>query len=918
MRSLTTLLLLLAACGGSPTTPRSPVAEPAPAVAMGVAQGPEGAAPVGGRLPSDVTPLRYALELTILPESHQFGGRAHIEMRLEEARRVIYLHGRELEVNEVTVTPEGGEATTGQWSGQPSDDHFAAITLEHAVGPGLVSLDVVYTAPFGQHLGGLYRVDHAGHAYAFTQLQPLSARLMFPGFDEPGFKTPYDISVITRSDYEVVANSSETEVVELGGAMKRVRFATTAPLPTYLVALAVGPLDIVEVEPVPANTARSTPLSLRGVAPRGRGAELAYALQHTPAILAALETYFGTPYPFDKLDIVAVPDFEAGAMENVGLVTFRDTILLVDEERTTTRRLRYFAYIMAHELSHMWFGDLVTLAWWDDLWLNEAFASWMEHRAVAAWRPDYEADVELVRWVSGTMDQDSLASARQIRQPIEASHDIHNAFDSITYGKGAGVIGMFERWLGADTFRDGVRRHLAEHANANATSEDLLRAVGAVAGRDVATPLVTFLNQPGVPALAARLVCEGQGARVEYSQSRSLPVGSTAEVERSWQIPVCVRFGRGGAVEEVCELLTEAQGTLALPDGECPGWLMPNADGVGYYRWSLPAEQLEALIESGLEHLTVGERLSVADSVRAAFDGARTPAEDALSALATLAEDEHHAVATASLGLFEAALLEVASPGRRPALSRRLAGIFERRYRRLGWGPRRGRDEDESTRLLRTSIVTFMATVLEHPRAVREATHKGHAWLGIGRDHELHREAIPPDLVDAALTVTARTGEPMVFDAMMRHLGATSDGNLRRQLLRALGSFRQPALAARARELTLDESLRVSEVLTVLGRQMNEPETRDGAWLWLQEHLDATVARLPPSYAGWLPNVASSYCSDAHAGAVAAVFEDRVERLPGGPRNLAAATETIRLCAARVQAQRAGVDAWAVGRRGAR
>jgi alanyl aminopeptidase len=340
-----------------------------------------------------------------------------------------------------------------------------------------------------------------GDDYVFTQFQPIAARRAFPGFDEPSFKAPFELTLTVPHGHVAVGNSPALSEEKDPSGRRRIRFAPTPPLPTYLVAWAVGPFDVVEA-PLPPSAEREHSLPLRGLAPRGRGPELRFALDHTGPLLESLERYFASPYPFAKLDVIAVPDFGAGAMENVGAFTFRDSLLLIDPDRAPEWQRRSFANVMAHELAHSWFGNLVTMPWWDDLWLNESFATWM------------------LQQVHSAMNADSLDSARSIRQPIASDHDIANAFDGITYSKGAGVLAMFERWLGEESFRAGIRRHVEEHRFGSADADDLLQALSAASGRDVSGPFQGFLTRPGVPFLRTREVCDSAGSRLVVEQSR--------------------------------------------------------------------------------------------------------------------------------------------------------------------------------------------------------------------------------------------------------------------------------------------------------------------------------------------------------------------------------------------------------------
>ena len=396
--------------------------------------------------------------------------------------------------------------------------------------------------------------------YAYTQFESIAARDAFPCFDEPGFKIPFDTTLVVPAGDEAVANTHEIERKTEGGSL-RVHFAPTLPLPSYLVAFAVGPLEIVPAPDVPPNAVRKRPLPLRGVTTKGHGKEIAYALAHAGEILAVLEQIFGIEYPYDKLDILAVPD-KGGAMENPGAVTFADELLLFDEKTAPVWQKRAYASVVAHEFAHQWVGDLVTAAWWDDIWLNEAFATWIGSKAADTWDPKVEAKLELLEGIQGAIGADALVSARAIRQPIESNNDIENAFDSITYEKGGGVLSMFERWVGADTFQRGLHEYLSQHRFGNATADDFLSAESTASGKDVKTAFHTFLDQPGVPFVEAEVQCGDGGPRLHLKQSRYLPLGSTGDPNKTWQIPVCARYQTGKDVKEACVLLADHEGDI--------------------------------------------------------------------------------------------------------------------------------------------------------------------------------------------------------------------------------------------------------------------------------------------------------------------------------------------------------------------
>jgi cytosol alanyl aminopeptidase len=865
------------------------------------AAGRAGAAP-DGRLPGGVRPLRYVLELEILPELERFRGSVEILIELDRPVDTIWLHGQDLRVSEAVVRPrDAAPGVPARW--EPAADGFAALRLQRELVPGQALVRLQYDAAFNRQLEGLYRVDVGTDSYAFTQMQAISARLAFPGFDEPQHKTPYDVTLVVRREHEAIANTRALQVELLDGGLKRVRFATTEPLPTYLLAWAVGPLDVVQSEPVPPNAVRQRPLALRGAAVRGRGRELAYALAHTAPALAELEAYFGIEYPYDKLDLIAVPDFRAGAMENVGAITFRETRLLLDEKTAPEDQRRAFASILAHELAHMWFGNLVTMSWWDDLWLNEGFATWMASRVVERLYPENRAALATLARVHSAMDRDSLLSARQIRQPIESEHDIENAFDAITYRKGGALLAMSERWLGAEAFRRGLGLYMQRHRFGNATSDDLTAALGEAAGRDVTGPFRSFLMQPGVPLVELELQCAGASSLL-LRQRRFQPAGSASSAPALWQVPVCVRYEAGGVLREGCTLLSGEHGVLELEAEGCPAWVLPNADGAGYYRWSLPPGELAALLEKGWPQLGEPERLSVADSIAAAFDSARMPAADVFAALQRFAAEPSVAVASAPMGLLRAAREELADEATRPRVEAFVRRLYGPVARRLGWEPCAGCPEDGETKLLRARVLEFLIETGRDEALRAEAAERGRRLAGLGAGGAMNPEAVASELAAIALAAAVEEGGAEVFDALLQRLQQTEDALLRSNLLEGLGAARPPELAGRALALTLDGRLRVNEQLVPLAEQMARPETREAAWQWLQQSFDAVQERVGPRMAVRTIHLAGRFCDEARARAVEAFFGPRVQQISGGPRALANTLESIRLCAARAAAQR--------------
>ncbi len=541
------LALLLAGCAEPPRAP-----EPVEMVAAVSPAAPSAPATVDGRLPSAVKPTAYDLELDVDPTKASFTGRAKITLQMTEETSFVVLHGVDLVVKAAAIGEVGGatlpvEVSHRRAEGSSEDDELV-VKLPRAYAAGSYTLEITYEAPFGASLAGLYKVEEGGRSYAFTQFEAIDARRAFPCFDEPGFKVPMTVAVRAPKGMVAFANTPELSRTEDANSTL-FRFEATPPTSSYLLALAVGDFDVREV--------KGARVPVRLIATKGQGRLGTRALDETVRVLAELERWFGTPYPYAKLDIVAVPNFRAGAMENPGLVTFRDSLLLLDEGATVSSRFAQTT-VIAHELAHQWFGDLVTMGWWNDIWLNEGFANWLETQITDLVRPEFEDYAHSVVEVRGVMERDTLASTRVVRQPVRTAADAEDAFDGITYVKGGAFLDMLQGWLGAEKFREGIRRYTSKFAWKNATSEDFLAVLDDGSGA-VSRVAKSFLEQPGVPVLSFEKTC-GKSPKVLVRQRADVPVGA-APVSRVWTLPLCAGEGKA----RVCSVIDQPETTLEGP-----------------------------------------------------------------------------------------------------------------------------------------------------------------------------------------------------------------------------------------------------------------------------------------------------------------------------------------------------------------
>lgn len=882
------LVLLCAACCPAARAPAT-VAPPPPATQPATA--PSAAAPTPPppevRLPAGPRPTRAALELTVDPREETFSGRAAIDVELPEATSFIWLNATELELTSAGATA-GGDAVTARVV--PGGEDFVGLAFARPVGPGGVRLELAWRARLdSERSRGVYRVQEPdGEHYAYTFFEPLDARRAFPGFDEPAYKIPWRLTFHVRAGDVALGNSPVESETDRGDGWKTVVLAESKPMPSYLVAFVVGPFDVVD-----AGTAGGHGTPLRFVVPRGRGGELGYAREVTPRIVTLLEEYFGAPYPYEKLDVAVVPRYW-GTMEHPGLVALGQPLTLISAAEDSLQRRRIYANIAIHELAHYWFGDLVTMAWWDDTWLNEGLAYWLDQKITDRLEPTWRYGLESLGWVQAVMKADSLATVKRVRQPVNTRDDVQRSFDNyITYGKGAAVIGMFEAWIGEETFRRAIRRYLEAHAWGNATTEDLFAAIDAEAGAGVAAALATFLDQPGVPLVSVSLECPRGGTpRLALAQERYLPTGSRADAAQIWQVPVCVRWGSRQGTGRACTLLRAPSGTLELEGARrCPDWVVGNEGARGYYRVAYPPELLSALGRR-LGKLPVAEQVAFLADARALVLAGRLPIGDAL-ALATKVSADRGAdrlLLGAALAIFGEVRDDLLPRDVRLRYAKLVRTLFSARAGALGWTPREGESPDD--RLLRVSLLRLLGLVGEDPKVIAETRRLTLLWLD-------DRAAVDADLAEAALGVAARFGDAALFDRLLAEARRTTDREDRASVLAALGRFTDPVLLDRALEVLLSGEFDLREAVSILyGPFWWSVETRDRAWQFLKDHFDELAPRLREDEAVGLIFVIRSFCDEAQRADAEAFLRPRVATIDGGTPVLEEHLERIDLCIA--------------------
>lgn len=858
-----------------------------------------------GQLPKTAEPLAYKLHFTLDPASPGFTGQAEVQVRLLAAADHVWLHGRGLDVQSVTLAAAGAPAAPARYS-QVNADGVARVDFGRVLKAQDITLTFNYSGPYSTNLEGIYKVTRGADSYLMTQHESIGARRSFPGFDEPRFKTPFAISFTMPTQLKGFANTEQTGE-QVSGANRTLQFATTEKLPTYLVAFAVGPWEVSALSSVPPSAVRSTPLPLRIIGPKGTGGKLGYALANTPAIVLGLEDYFGIAYPFSKLDSIAVPDFAFGAMENPGLIVYNNALLLVDE-KSSVGAINRFREVNTHELAHQWFGNLVTPYWWNDIWLNEAFATWNAAKITSKLYPDSPFALMQLRGTQAAMGEDSLISARRIREPVNNTGDIEAAFDGITYQKGAGVLATFENWIGEEAFRKGVQAYMAKHARKAAKADDLIDALATSSGKGAkfSAAFKSFLDQPGLPLVTVTPQCtatNGGKASVRLQQSRFLPLGSpgrepgaaqTTYAGKGWQVPVCLRLGNSaGTSTQRCELLDKPEKTIALD--QCPAWILPNANAGGYYRFTLPPADLKALL-AALPTLTPPEQLAVLDAVSAAFALGKVDANAVLTAAAASAESPYSVVVSKLWERIDFLRDHVLDAAGRDALRTRLGQIYQASIARLGVAPKPGESEHDAE--LRARLLAFLAVDWQVPAVQEPLLALAKAALDAPSER-LALSALSENVLAPALTVWARDSAAAHAPRLQAELAQNQIPAQRRAILTALASIPEASIAGPVRDLALATSLQLRERTEVLRTQAARHVLDESFWPWYQANFAKLLAGMPGMAQRQLVDIGTrGRCSASSAAELQSFLKPQLDTITSGPRAMQQASEGIALCAA--------------------
>ena len=778
------------------------------------------------RLPRHVVPHRY--DLTIEPDLDQatFVGRVDIALTIEEATREIVLNALELDLDEIALTDIDGKHLTATVTFE-ADTERVRLALSDEAAAGDWNLSIGFGGTLNDKLHGFYRstfTDHEGlkRTIATTQFEATDARRAFPCWDEPEFKAVFGVTLVVDSNLLAISNAREIDREEAGNGKVVVRFADTMKMSTYLVAFVVGPLEA--TEPVDVDG-----IPLRIVHAPGKGHLTGFALEAGAFFLHWLADYYAIPYPGDKMDFIAIPDFAFGAMENVGAVTYRENAVLVDPHIARQVELKRVSSVIAHELAHMWFGDLVTMKWWNGVWLNEAFATFMEMMASDAFRPDWKTWLEFAPSRGYALDTDALAATRPVEFDVDAPDEADQMFDSLTYQKGSALLRMLQQFLGEETFRQGVGDYLRAHEYANTETHDLWSALENASGQPVGAMMNSWIFQGGFPEVEISHSPEGDGLLVEQRRFGYLP----QVVGGEWHVPLVVRLS-DGATEETTTAIVGATPEEVRANGLVE-WAVANAGGNGFYRVRYTPELMDSLVDR-LDQLDPRERYTLLDDTWAQVKAGRVDSGTYLD-LASRYQGETEAAVWGLVSGSLVRLRRIVRPESLPAFERWVRSLIEPAAGRLGWEPEDG--EDDLTRKLRGTLLRALGTTGQQGHARERARRV------VDRLFE-SPESVDPDVAVAAIHITAAAGTETDYRRFYERYEQAADPQEEGRFMYALPEFPHPDLAEETFKMTLDGRIRISNGPMVIGLLLAHETNGALAWELIKDTWSRIIELFPP------------------------------------------------------------------------
>jgi aminopeptidase N len=794
------------------------------------------------RLPEIARPTNYKLLFTPDLESAKFEAEETITLQVLKPTSEITLNAVDIDFHDVTITSSG--ATQKAKVTAEKDKEMVVLAVPKPLAAGTATVHVTYTGILNSEMRGFYLgKDDQGRKYAATQFEATDARRAFPSFDEPDYKATFDISVVSDKGLAAISNQKVASDTPGPGDKHTVRFATTAKMSAYLAALVVGNFEYVEGE--------FDGIPIRVYATTGKKEMGRFALEVAGDILKYYDHYFGIKYPYGKLDLIGLPDFSAGAMENTGCITFREVILLIDEKQGSVDLKKNIAGVISHEMAHQWFGDLVTMKWWDDVWLNEGFATWMSSKPIESFKPQWNPDLDDVSGTGQTLNVDSLANTRPIHQAAETPAQIQELFDGIAYGKAASVLRMLEAYLGEETFRAGVNAYLRQHQYGNATAEDFWEAQAKTSKKPVDKIMPTWVKQAGVPIINVKSQCSGSSTNVTLSQQRYFfDRAKFAEPsDQLWQIPLCMKGSASGTSAPKCELMTKKEETFTLPG--CSTWVLANGGATGYYRVGYEAEAVHSLAKDAETKLTPAERISVQNDIWSSVRVGREPVGDYLAFVQGLQPDRSRAVLEDVLGRLNYIGEYLVSDSDREGYRTWLRQFLTPAMMEVGWQPKSG--ETDEQRALRSRLFGALGYDARDPQVLAEARKLADQVLA-------DPSSVDHELAGGALALAAIDGGPDLYDKVMAGLKNNKSPEEYYMYFFTLPQFGDTKLLERTLNFAIGPDVRSQDALQLVTSVLANPAGQQLAWDFIRQHWSELEKAGGPFASAQVVGATSTFC----------------------------------------------------------
>src|SRR5213593_1606043 len=774
------------------------------------------------RLSKAIRPIRYELRFDLDLDRWTSAGHARISLTIDAPVREITIHAVDLDIK--TAATLGGPAMREVTYERESQT--ATLRFENEIGKGDRVLEITWNGEIREALRGLYRSTRPGERYAATQFEAADARRAYPCFDEPEFKARFALELIHPAGLAAIANMPIEKTEAIADGRVRTRFVETPKISPYLLAFTVGPYESTEEARTPSG------VPTRVWLPPGLAEQGIYARDAHVRSLSYLEKYTDIPYPYIKVDAIGIPDFEAGAMENPGAITYRTRLLAADDRNASIQTLKGIFSTAAHELTHMWWGDLVTMRWWTDLWLNESFAAFVGEKATAALNPEWRYWRDFVADNTNAFSLDALASTHPISYEAKSAEEASQRFDAISYTKGAAVLRMIEGYLGEAAFREGVRIYLKRHAEANASADDFWRALDESSGHDVTKIANAWIKEPGHPLVHIAAKQTGGALELELTQERYFSDAKAKPTGQVWPVPVVLKYGTADGIREHRFVLRRERDTLRL---EGARWFFPNSGGRGFYRFAFASALEGDLLAQGIPLLSAEERLALLDDLCALVRHGKATLATFLRRVETLRGEEDRAV----LSSIADALMWLANYAARDATERPFARLVEDLFRPIldatGWRPADGEDSD--IREKRTRAIGMLG-LYARSNDIRTQAQR------LVRAHLDNEERLHPDVAGTVVAVAATIGDDRLWDRYVARMqqAQAADAQEETRFRQGLVFFEDAALARRTAEAVFSPLIRVQDRGIMLIPMLQFRRTRPIAWSVVKEHWDADVA----------------------------------------------------------------------------